>query len=170
MPTNFYMFFVAAIIPMIVGAIYYNPKVVGNTWMKINGFTEESLKSGNMAVIFGVSYLFSLFLAFTMSGMVIHQGAVFQMMAPEVFESGSAAQQQFNELMTTYGMNHRSFSHGVLHGGFAAIMFALPLIGINALFERRGWKYVLVHTGYWFISLALMGGLLCATLQYAPVS
>ena len=170
MPSNFYMFFVAALIPMIVGAVYYHPKVVGNTWMKVNNFTEESLKSGNMAVIFGVSYLFSLFLALTMSGLVIHQGGVFQMMAPDVFESGSVAQQQFNDLMETYGMNHRSFSHGLLHGAFAAIMFALPLIGTNALFERRGWKYIVVHTGYWLISLGLMGGLLCALLQYAPLS
>ncbi|MEM1124806.1 MAG: DUF1761 domain-containing protein, partial [Bacteroidota bacterium] len=34
---------------------------------------------------------------------------------------------------------------------------------MNALFERRGWKYIWIHTGYWFITLALIGGLLCAT-------
>ncbi|MEM1124805.1 MAG: DUF1761 domain-containing protein [Bacteroidota bacterium] len=84
--------------------------------------------------------------------------------------SGSAAQQQFNELMAQYGDHHRSFGHGALHGGIIALFAALPLIGINALFERRGWKYIWIHTGYWFITLALIGGLLCATLDYAPLA
>lgn len=170
MPSNFYMYFVAALIPMVVGAVYYHPKVAGNSWMKVNGFTEESLKGGNMLVIFGVSYIFSIFLAFTVSGLVIHQTGVLSMMAPEAMESGSAIQNEFNDLMSRYGGRFRTFGHGALHGLFATIFFALPIIGINSLFERRGWKYILIHTGYWLITLILMGGLLCQTLQFAPLS
>ena len=170
MPTNFYMFFVAALIPMLVGATYYHPKLAGTAWMKSNGFTEESLKEGKMGVILGVSYVLSLMLAMAVSGWVIHQTAVFQMMAPAIQEPGSAAVEQFNELMSAYGDSHRSFKHGAVHGIFAAIFIALPFIGINALFERRGWKYIFIHLGYWIITLVLMGGLLCQTLQYAPLS
>lgn len=169
MPTNFYMYFVAALIPMIVGFIYYHPKVAGNAWMKSNGFTMESLEGGNMAVIMGTAYLLSFFLAFGMTGSVIHQSGVASLMMPEVMESGSAIQQEFNELMVKYGGRYRTFSHGLLHGFFNALFFALPLIGINAAFERRGWKYVLIHFGYWAITLMLMGGLLCATLEFAPM-
>jgi hypothetical protein len=169
MPTNFYMFFVAALIPMIIGAVYYHPKLAGTAWMKTNGFTEDSLKEGNMGVILGISYVLSLLLAFALSGLVIHQSAVFQMMAPAVQEPGSSAAQQFNDLMSQYGNDHRSFKHGALHGVFTAIFLALPFIGINALFERRGWKYILVHLGYWIITLLLMGGLLCQSLNYAPL-
>ena len=164
------MYFVAALIPMIVGAVYYHPKLAGTSWMKVNGFTEESLKGGNMAVIFGVSYLFSVFIAFIVSGITIHQSGVFAMMAPEVLESGSAAQTEFNDIMSRYGDRFRTFSHGVGHGIFTTIFFALPMIGINALFERRGWKYILIHTGYWLITLMLMSGLLSQTLQFAPLS
>lgn len=32
---------------------------------------------------------------------------------------------------------------------------------INALFERRGFKYIAIHTGYWLITLAIIGGLMC---------
>jgi hypothetical protein len=170
MPTNFYMYFVAAIIPMLVGALYYSPMITGKGWMKANGFTEESLKEGNMVVIFGVSYLFSVLLAVTVGGIVIHQSGAAQMMIPQMLESGSTAQQTFNELMVTYGDQHRNFGHGVLHGILAGLMFALPVIGINSLFERRGWKYIMIHLGYWLITLALMGGLLCKTLVYAPLS
>jgi len=93
------MFSVAALIPLMVGAIWYNPKVFGTIWMRVNGFTEESLKGGNMAVIFLLSYIFGVFMAFALSGLVIHQGSAFQMMLPEVGVSGSEAQNQFNQLM-----------------------------------------------------------------------
>ena len=169
-PTNFYMYFVAALIPMLVGAVYYHPKVFGNAWMKTNGFTEEQLKKGNMALIFGVSYVLSLLLAMALSGMVIHQGAILQTMMPDVMTSGSKAHQQFNDLMSTYGHNFRTFKHGALHGFLGSVFLVLPLIGINALFERRGWKYIFIHWGYWAICFVLMGGLLCQVLQYPPLS
>jgi len=68
-----------------------------------------------------------------------------------------------------YADVHRTWSHGAVHGVIAAISVALPLIGINSLFERRGWKYIGIHFGYWLLALALMGALLCATLKYAPL-
>ena len=170
MPTNFWMFFIAALIPLAVGAFYYNDNVLGNVWKRTNGFTDADLEGGNMAIIFGLSYLLSILIAFALSGMVIHQGGVLQMMMPAIAVSGSEAQQTFNNLMAEYGEYHRSFKHGFIHGSFSAVFFGLPLIGINALFERRGWKYVWIHLGYWFITLGLMGGLLCQTLQYAPLS
>lgn len=169
MPANFYMWFVAALIPIVIGAIYYHEKVFGASWMKVNGFSNKDMEGANMAVILGVSYLFSVFIAITLTGMVIHQNGVFQMMMPTVLESGSDAQKAFTDLMSIYGGNFRTFGHGVLHGVMAGLMFVLPVVGINALFERRGWKYIFIHTGYWVICLALMGGLLCATLKYAPL-
>lgn len=170
MPVNFYMYFVVALIPMVVGFIYYHPAVVGNAWMKANNFTAESLKGGNMAVIFIVSYIFSVFLAFSLSGLVIHQTHLFSLFMPEVMESGSAVQTQFNDLMAEYGARHRSFKHGVIHGVIDSIIFVLPIIGINALFERRGWKYIFIHFGYWVITLAVMGGILAQTLRFPAMS
>lgn len=170
MPSNFYMWFVAALIPMFVGAIYYSDALFGKSWKSVNGFTDEFIAKGNMPMILGVSYLFSVFLAVTMTGVTIHQSSAFQMMMPGVMESGSEAQKTFTALMTTYGESYRTFGHGAVHGALAAIFFVLPIIGINSLFERRGWKYIFIHLGYWVITLALMGGLLCATIQYAPLS
>jgi hypothetical protein len=67
----------------------------------------------------------------------------------------------FTDVMTAYGSEFRTFKHGVLHGAIAAIGFAMPIIGINALFERRGFKYIAIHTGYWILTLMIMGGILC---------
>ena len=167
MPTNFYMYFIVALIPMVVGFVYYHPKVLGNAWMKTNGFTEESLKGGNMALIFGLAYVFSLIIGLILTSLVIHQTAVFSIMMPE---PGSDTATEFNNFMATYGNNFRTFGHGVLHGVTYSILFVGPILGTVALFERRSWKYVLIHLGYWAISLGLMGGVLCQTLKFAPLA
>lgn len=169
MPSNFYMFFLTALIPLIIGSLYYSDTLFGKTWKRINGLTDGDLDDGKLFTILGLTYLLGVVASVFLSGVVIHQGNVFQMMMPEVMESGSAAQTQFNELMAQYGHKHRSFGHGVIHGGIITFFAVLPIIGINALFERRGWKYIWLHTGYWFITLALMGGVLCKTLEYAPI-
>ena len=170
MPTNWWMFLIAGLIPLVIGSLWYGNLLFGRKWMSVNGFTEESLKGGNMAVIFGLSYVFSVFVALTLSGVTIHQSAVLQMMMPDIMESGSAAQQTFNDLMAEYGDRHRDFKHGVIHGAFFTVFLVFPLIGINALFERRGWTYIWIHTGYWLVCTALMSGLLCSTLVYGSPS
>lgn len=170
MPINWWMYFVAGIIPLVVGFVWYGNLGFGKKWMSVNGFTEESLQGANMGLIFGLTYLFSVMVAFILSSMVIHQTGVFASMMPAVMESGSEAQGQFNDLMAQYGANFRDFKHGALHGGFIAVFLALPFFAINSLFERRGWTYILIHTGFWLVCLALMGGLLCSTLQFGSLS
>jgi len=168
MPTNFYMIFVAALIPFVLGALWYGP-LFGTQWMKLNGFTEEYLKKGNMAVIFGVSYLMSFLFCFAMSGYSIHQSSIYGLLIPEVQEAGSQIHDDAVAFFEKYGNRHRTFGHGAAHGFFFALCFALPIIAINALFERRGWKYIMIHWGYWLISAILIGGLLCATLTFPPL-
>lgn len=170
MPTNWYWFLIVGLVPMIVGFVYYNKNTVGQAWMNVNGFKDEDLEGGNMAIIFGVSYLLSILMAFILSSFVIHQGGVFSMMVPDVMVSGSEVQNEFNALMVKYGENSRSFGHGAAHGLMILVFFVFPLITINALFERRGWKYIFIHTGYWLICLILMGGLICQFLEYAPMT
>jgi Protein of unknown function (DUF1761) len=166
MPANYYMFFLTALIPLIVGFIYYNDTLFGKAWKLVNKFSDKDLEGANMGVILGSSYFLGLLLSMAVSGMVIHQSSVYQLMMPEIMEVGGAAEQQFMALMKDFGNHHRSFGHGAIHGGIAAIFFVLPLLAINALFERRGWKYIFIHLGYWFITLLLMGGVLCQTLVF----
>jgi hypothetical protein len=157
-------FLLAALIPMVVGALYYSPLLAGNAWMKVNGFTEESLKGANMALILILSYVFALMLTYPLWQLVVHQTGMTGVLAmQEGFGvPGSDVQNYYDNFIATYGDLHRSFGHGAIHGGIIAGLFvALPLIAINALFERRGWKYILIHLGYWVITLGLMGGVLC---------
>lgn len=162
------LYFLVALIPLIVGAIYYNPKVLGTAWQREAGVTDEQLQNGNMLKIFGLAYVFSIFVAISLSMLVIHQTALSGMfgMMPEFGQEGSELMNDLNALDEKYDMysRHRHFGHGALHGGLVAIFFAGTLIAINALFERRSWKYILIHLGYWFIAMTLMGGILCQFL------
>ncbi len=171
MPANWYMYLVAALIPMVVGAIYYHPKVLGSYWMNLNGFTEETLKKGNPLVIFGVAYLFSCFLCLALTPVFIHQhGVASSAMSPDAPGTWTPqAIQDVNNFMSAYGSYYRSFGHGAVHGLLASVLIALPLFGINSLFERRSWKYNLLHWGYWAITLMLIGAVLCGTLEWPPL-
>lgn len=153
---------VAGIVPMLVGAVWYGP-LLGNAWMKTNGFTTEDLEGGNMLKIFGLSYLLSVVLAAGLSGLAIHQNAVVQLFAmhPDYETAGTAVGDLCKSILENYGDRHRTFGHGAAHGVFAAILLALPLIMINSLFERRSWKYIGIHFGYWLITMVLMCGVIC---------
>jgi hypothetical protein len=35
------------------------------------------------------------------------------------------------------------------------------MIAINGLFERKSWKYILIHSGYWIVTLTIIGSLIC---------
>ena len=54
----------AAFVPLIVGFIWYNPKVMGTKWMELSGVTPESAKESNMVKVFGISLVCSFILAF----------------------------------------------------------------------------------------------------------
>lgn len=160
---NYYIAFVAAIIPLIIGFVWYSKPVFGNVWMKSIGKSEEELAKGNLPLILGLTYILGIALALGLSGLTNHQSGVMQLFAmhPDFGQDGTEVQNLFDQVMATFGDSHRSFGHGALHGGIGAILFALPLIGINALFEQRGGKYIFIHFGYWLVTLIIMGGVIC---------
>ena len=160
---NFLVLALAALIPMIVGFIYYNPKVFGNAWMKAAHVTEEQIKNGNKAVIFGSALVLSFFIALSLYQFVIHQTDYYSVLInePGFGEEGSAIMTQINAFMDTYGNNFRTFKHGALHGGLIGGFFALPILVTNGLFEAKNWKYGLINSFYWIITLSLMGGVIC---------
>lgn len=159
---NWWLFFLTALIPLVVGAIYYHPKVVGTAWMKSNNFTTADLEGGNMPLIFGLTFLASLFVSVAAVPLVIHQtGFMSVMMEVEGFGvAGSEVMTEVEAFQRNYGAVSRNFGHGLFHGIFYTIILIFPVVGINALFERRSFKYVAVHVGYWMIVLGLIGGII----------
>lgn len=152
-------FFLSALVTLVVGFIWYNPKVFGTIWMKENNLTQEELKTGNMLKIFGFTYIFSLMITVILMALTIHQtGAIGMVGGPPLLDS---AKPSFAAFMADYGTAYRTFKHGALHGFMSGLFFAFPMIGINGLFERKSWKYIFIHVGYWIVTLTLMGGIIC---------
>ena len=164
MEINFVVILLSALIPLLMGFIWYHPKTFGNTWMKLADITEDKMKSGNMGLIFGVTLIFSIFIAFIIQFMVIHQYSIYSILAeePGINDPNSEIGGMINMFLAKYGNNFRTFKHGAFHGTLSALFFAIPVLGINALFERKSFKYIFLHGGYWIVTLALMGGVICA--------
>lgn len=164
MTVNFLIIFLASLIPMALGFIWYNPKVLGPAWMKSAEITEDKMKGANMALIFGLSFIFSFLIAMAEQFMVIHQWHIYSILMNDMDlkDPESATSLMLKDFMEKYGNNFRTFKHGVFHGVFAGLFFALPILGVNALFERKGFKYIAINAGYWTVALALMGGVICA--------
>lgn len=155
--------FLTALVPLVIGFVYYSPMTFANIWMREAGLDENRLKSGSMAMIFGLTYFYSLMLTFFLQSMVIHQFHINSIVMNEAGfgDASSQVMMDVKNFMDKYGDNFRTFGHGALHGFISSVFFVLPVVAINALFERRSWKYILLHWGYWAITLLIMGGLIC---------
>ena len=128
---------IAAFIPMIVGFIYYNPKVLGGVWMDANGFKLENMKPPKPILYVGalvLSFMLSMWLSFNVTG----PG---QDVAPD-------------------GHSFITFQHGIAHGVFITLMVLFPVLGTLAIFEQKSFKWLAVNLGYWVVTLSIMGGIL----------
>ena len=166
MQINFIALLVAALVPMALGFIWYHPKLFGTVWMKHSGMTEEKAKSGNMALIFGLSFFFSLMLAVVINQISVHDGFIEgSLFYVNPDHSTPGPETEGGKWLAYYKENlaasNHTFAHGAFHGFFIAGLFlVLPVFATNALFERKSFKYVAVNTGYWLVCLTLMGGIL----------
>lgn len=147
----------AAISALVVGFVWYNPKVFGTIWMKEAGLTEESMKGVSMAKIFVLAFIFAFLLAMTMMQMSIHQTGALSLVGGDP----SKALPSYAAFMADYGNAFRTYKHGALHGILAGVFVALPILGTNALFERKSAKYIFINAGYWVVTLGVMGAIIC---------
>ena len=130
---NWLAILIAALIPMLVGFVYYHKNVFGKAWMASLGIKEEDLKTSGMGVIFGVSLLMSFLLSMFVLTNV----------------DGPMQEGQYD-----------SFKHGAFHGVLIGITVAMPVLVTNGLFERKNFKNLAINAVYWIITLALMGGVI----------
>ncbi len=140
MEINWIAVAVSALVPMILGFVYYHPQVMGGPWMRANGFTLESIGNGPKPVLYLVAVLFSFLLSTFMCVNVTGPG---QDVAPD-------------------GHSYATFGHGAMHGLIISLLVVMPILGTMSIFEKRGWNWVFTNWGYWLCTLACMGGILSA--------
>ncbi len=154
MEFNFLAILVTALVPMNLGFIWYNSKVFGNVWLRESELTATKINRGNRTVMFIASLLLSLLLAFFTNFLVIHELGVYGLTGGELNDPTTQA------FLAENAGRWRTFHHGAIHGAMAGFMFAMPIIAINGLLERKSLKYIAIHAGYWIVCLTIMGSII----------
>jgi Protein of unknown function (DUF1761) len=167
MEMNFLPLLLAALVPMAMGFVWYHEKVFGTTWMNGVGLTKEQVNTGNMAMIFGVSFVGACILAMGLAVIATHDsfiaGALYyeatSMNPDPTSESGKWLQYYKDNLAAS---NH-TFKHGFFHGAMiGGVFISLPIVTTDALLERKGFKVIAIKAGYWVLTLGLMGGIIAS--------
>ena len=123
---------------LILGSIWYHKKVFGTAWMDETGMTDEKARQGNMPLIFGLSFLITAYMAYSMKW-VNHPDE-----------------------------HLPNFIHGMFHGAMHVGVFAVGAVIINALYEQRSPKLIFITAGYWLVLLSIIGGILASFPSFKP--
>ncbi|WP_448520736.1 DUF1761 domain-containing protein [Schleiferia thermophila] len=127
---NWFAVIVAALSNFLIGGLWYSPLLFGKVWMKENNFSDDDLKKGNMAKIFGLTFLFSIVMAFNL-GMFLNDantstswGAIAGFLAGFGWVAMS--------IFTIGQFERKSAKYMLIHGGYVTISFIVMglIIGI----------------------------------------
>ena len=137
---NYVAIIAGALAVMVLGAIWFNPKVFGGPWAEGAGLSEEEAnKMDPMALVGGL--LMALVISWAMSRYASH---------------------------TEEGMSQ--FVHGGYHGLMAALMFVAPVLVSKGLFEKKSLSWILMGAAYWVLAIALLGAIVYALTPAAAAA
>lgn len=122
---NIWAVLVAALSTFLIGGLWYSPAVFGKAWMRENGFTEESLKGGNMAKIFGLAFFLGLIAAINLAMFLGPENRP-EMGALWGFAAGFGWVATF--VGTHYLFERRSFTLFLINAGYSVV--ALTVMGV----------------------------------------
>jgi hypothetical protein len=111
-----------AVSSLMLGGIWYSPMLFAKAWQKGAGLSDDELKSGNMAKIFGLTFVLSFIAA-----------AVFAMFLGPKFGLGPATAAGFSAGLCwvaasygiTYLFEHRPLKLWLVNGGYHTLQFTL---------------------------------------------
>jgi ABC-type microcin C transport system permease subunit YejE len=123
---NWLAVLVAAVSTFLIGGIWY--KVFEKGWLSSNRTTLDELKGRNMALIFGLAFLFSLFMALNLALFIGAEGVYFGTLAG--FFTG------FGFVFFAIGIislfENRPFLYVLINGGYMIVSFTVmgAIIGV----------------------------------------
>lgn len=122
----------AGVASMVLGFFWYSPTLFGKPWMKLMGYTKESLKESQkeMGKLYSLSFLASLITAYVLTHIM-------------------ALSQHF------YGYN--PLQVGLSTAFWVWLGFVGPVQMTDVIFGSKKWKLFAINTGYQLVSLLVMG-------------
>lgn len=116
----------AALSTFLLGGLWYSPGLFGKAWQKETGLSDDELKQGNMAKVFGLTFVWSLVMSVNLAlflnapstdatwGMTAGFLAGFGWVATGIFVIGL--------------FERRSMRYMLIHGGYMTV--ALTIMGL----------------------------------------
>jgi len=127
---NFLAVIAAAVSMFLIGGVWYSKALFANVWMKENNLTEEQLAKSNKAKTFGLSFLFSLIMAFNLAMFISDESIDFTM---AIFYSLCVG---LGWIALAFGIvalfELRSWRYIFINGGYMIISFLVMGIIIGA--------------------------------------
>ncbi len=120
---------VAGVAGFMVGGVWYSA-LFGKLWMAARGVTQESMKGGNVGMLFGITFVLDLWMAFVL-----------------------------DHLYGTYDMP-LGLHYQLLIAGGIALGFVIPAMIVNYLYQQAKRNLFLIDGGHWLVVFLVMGTVL----------
>jgi hypothetical protein len=161
---NWIIIILSGLVPLFIGFVWYG-KLFGVLWRKESGMTLDDAKSVSMVKAIGFTILFGIMAALAIMPMVLHQMHYLSVFAGYedtklMKDESSSLFLAAKQFMADNGQKFRTFKHGAFHGFLGSFFLALPLIGMSAVYERKSWRYILIHFAYWAVCMMIIGGII----------
>ncbi len=127
---NYLAVIVAALIPMIVGALWYSPALFAKRWLALMGKTDEEVRRGGAGKAYALSFVASLVMSFVLAHFIHYTFAYTQ-------ASGGLG--------------------GFKIAFWAWLGFVITTGSSSVLFEGRRSGLYFLSMGYYLVSMLLMG-------------
>jgi len=106
--------------------------IFGKAWQAETGITDEQAQSG-LAVTHGTALLMMIVISFGL-----------------------------NYVVNLHSIEEQTFVHGAFHGALNCILYALPLVVIHYMYQKKSFKLILIDGLYALAFFALSSGVMAA--------
>ena len=111
-----------AVSSLVLGGIWYSPMLFAKPWQRAAGLSDEQLKSGNMAMIFGLTFVLSLVAALVFA---MFLGRNFGLVPATGAGASAGLCWVAASLGISYLFEHRPLSLWLINGGYHTLQFTL---------------------------------------------
>jgi len=113
---------VAALASFLLGGLWYSPVLFGKAWQRETGLSDEKLKQGNTAKIFGLSFILALLAAWNFANFLGPRPSL-------VFGTAVGASAGLLWVASSFGINYlferKSLKLFLINGGYHTLQFAI---------------------------------------------
>lgn len=166
--SNWYIIFFTAFLPLIIGYVWYHPKIFGG---KLAKFSDNQLSNIGVTNNFkrAISiYGFGVLLSYMVLLLCVHQIGPHLLFFAEsqMADPNYEAHAFLKNFLEQFGDRHRTFSHGLIHGFEMGLFWSIALLASTAFIEGQSLKKYWIHIGFWILTCMVMGGVLSAFFTF----